>query len=301
MTYDHVQNSELPQAPPVRSRASRLLCTKPAVWAVLAIFCSAGCGNDPALDAPPDEVDPHATYDAGKKKDGSVANARDGGAHDDTHSSTTDHATTQPGSGSKDAAVGVDASKGDEHGHMAAVDAGMMEACSYHGAPDSRDDGIKDSNAVVTTVGTGKDTLLPEAVLAWMKEKEFAEAHDAWHLIRRWDQGCRKSNAAAAGCRSAETLMSKGLWRADIQQGGPGDGYAFMAMHRHMIHMLKQSFPKHQELFAGFKKVPRAKADADNPMSWRNVSWTSNNLTGFDTLENIEKNLDKFPTEDNLG
>jgi len=301
MTYQDALHSECPGQPAVRSRASRWLSAKPAVWAVLAMFCSAGCGNDPALDAPPDEVDTHTTHDAGKKKDGSISSSsKDGGAHDDdTHTTSTDHAT-EPDGAVKDAAVAGDAGKGGDHGHMA-VDAGMMEACSYHGAPDARDDSIKDSNAVVTTVGTGKDTLLPEAVLAWMKEKEFAEAHDAWHLIRRWDQGCRKSNAPSAGCRSAESLTSKGLWRADIQQGGPGDGYAFMAMHRHMIHMLKQSFPKHQELFAGFKKVPRTKADPENPMTWRNVSWTSNNLTGFDTLENIEKNLDKFPTEDDLG
>jgi hypothetical protein len=72
-------------------------------------------------------------------------------------------------------------------------------------------------------------------------------------------------------------------------------------MHRHMIMMLNVAFPKHPSLFAGFTKVPRTQNDAANPHPWHAISWSSSNITGFDTLENIEQNLDKFPTEDDLG
>jgi hypothetical protein len=144
------------------------------------------------------------------------------------------------------------------------------------------------------------DLLEPQIVLDWMDENEFAQAHDGWHLVRKWDQTCRMSNAPA-DCLTAQNLTSQGLERAPIQQGAPGDGLAFMMMHRHMIMMLKTAFPKHTKLFEGFTKVPRAVGDAENPVPGRQISWTPSNVTGFDTLENIEKHLDQFPTEDDLG
>jgi hypothetical protein len=36
-------------------------------------------------------------------------------------------------------------------------------------------------------------------------------------------------------------------------------------------------------------------------MPWHQISWTSDNLKGFDILENIEQHLDMFPTDDDLG
>jgi hypothetical protein len=119
--------------------------------------------------------------------------------------------------------------------------------------------------------------------------------------VRKWDQGCRKSNAVAEGCSSAQRLLGQGLTRAPIQQGAPGDGLAFMAMHRHMIQMLKATFPKHADLFSGFKKVPRTREDPENPKSGESISWTSDNMKGFEILENIEQNLAQFPDEDELG
>jgi hypothetical protein len=148
--------------------------------------------------------------------------------------------------------------------------------------------------------GVDNDLLMPKIVLDWMDENQFAEAHDGWHLVRKWDQTCRQSNAPAT-CATAQNLVSQGLSRAPIQQGAPGDGIAFMMMHRHMIMMLNTAFPSHPKLFQGFSKVPRTTSDPENPMPWHQISWTSDNLKGFDILENIEKNLDMFPTDDDLG
>jgi hypothetical protein len=199
-----------------------------------------------------------------------------------------------------DAASPMDASmSGHEHVGDAAIDAAMQH-CLALPAPDPRDELLTGQPREIT-VGASRDLLVPELVEKWMDENEFAQAHDGWHLVRKWDQGCRRSNAPAQGCASAQRLLNQGLTRAPIQQGAPGDGLAFMAMHRHMIQVLKATFPKHSALFAGFKKVPRSKADAENPTPWRNVSWSADNIKGFDTLENIEQNLSMFDSEDALG
>jgi hypothetical protein len=181
--------------------------------------------------------------------------------------------------------------------------AGMAAAemhCLLHTDVDPRDDKLT-NDPLTQTVGFSKDLLVPQLVLDWMDEHEFAQAHDGWHLVRKWDQSCRTSNATADTCAAAQTLVKQGLARAPIQQGAPGDGYAFMVMHRHMIRMLKMTFPKHEALFSGFEHVPRTTADAQNPTSWKTISWTADNIKGFDTLENIEQHLDQFPTEDDLG
>jgi hypothetical protein len=179
----------------------------------------------------------------------------------------------------------------------------MTEAehqCALHAEPDPRDATLT-SEPMMVTAGSGQDLLLPQIVLDWMDEHEFAEAHDGWHLVRKWDQTCRRSNATASSCTAARRFADQGLPRAPIQQGAPGDGVAFMMMHRHMIDMLKTAFPRNASLFAGFTKVPRTRSDPENPHPWANISWTSSNEVGFDILENIEQNLDRFPTEDDLG
>ena len=86
-----------------------------------------------------------------------------------------------------------------------------------------------------------------------------------------------------------------------IPAGAPGAGLAFLAMHRHMLHMFRAAFPSHAELFRGFAHIPRAIDDPENPMPWRAPTWTDSNLAGFDILENIEQHLDLFPSDDDLG
>jgi hypothetical protein len=142
---------------------------------------------------------------------------------------------------------------------------------------------------------------MPAAVVDWLYDQGWQQQHDDWHNIRRWDQNCRQSNAAADGCRYAQNLLARGLWRAPIQEGASGDGYGFLAMHRHMIVGIKQAFPTHADLFAGFTKVPRVQEDPENPHPWAPIRWSSAQLRALDTLEHIEQHLDEFPTEDDLG
>jgi hypothetical protein len=171
--------------------------------------------------------------------------------------------------------------------------------CLWKVSVDPRDEMLTDEPLVWEGAGQ-KDLLVPQIVLDWMGENEFESSHDGWHLVRKWDQSCLQSNASASSCRAAQRLQMQGLERAPIQQGGKGDGLAFMAMHRHMIHMLDATFPKHTSLFDGFTKVPRTSEDKQNPAGHR-LSWGADNIKGFDILENIEDNLSMFPTEDDLG
>jgi hypothetical protein len=168
-----------------------------------------------------------------------------------------------------------------------------------HG-PDSRDGTFADA-PVEVMVGNSKDTQVPMAISDWMFARGWHQEHDDWHNIRRWDQNCRKSNAPEAGCAYAERLTAKGLWRAPIQEGAPGDGYDFLAMHRHMIQMVREAFPSAKALLSGFKRVPRSKEDAENPQPWTNVRWSTGQLEAINKLENIESHLAEFPTEDELA
>ena len=268
---------------------------------VLLAACGAGCGDD--VGAPPTSsahedttAHPHAKDAAVKQPLDAKVDGRS--AHPDAaaHGGNDAAQPSAPRAPSSDAGA-----PSDPHGHAQLEDAGAAaQHCRAPAHPDARDDQLA-SVPTELAVGRSKDLLLPKGVLDWMAEHEMAPAHDAWHLIRRWDQNCRKSNAPAEGCAAAQRLEAQGLWRAKEQQGAPGDGYKFMLMHRHMIEQLKATFPKHADLFKGFTHVPRSQQDDQNFMTWKRVSWTSNNLKGFDILENIEKNLAMFASEDELG
>lgn len=156
-----------------------------------------------------------------------------------------------------------------------------------------------------------RDLRMPPGVVEWLTEQGWAQQHDDWHRIRRWDQGCGRSNATIEGpdglldteddCASAKQLDGLGLWRAPKQENAPGDGFAFLVMHRHMLQGIRQAFPDHLELFDGWTTVPRSQDDPENPMPWRPVNWSASQLEAIDKLEHIEDHLDEFPSEDDLA
>jgi len=179
---------------------------------------------------------------------------------------------------------------------------------AYPPAPQNDDPGELE----IVTFGDGaQDVRMPAGVVEWLGERGWPQQHDDWHRIRRWDQGCGLSNATPEGpdgmegtdddCASAKTLRDEGLWRAPLQENAPGDGYAFLAMHRHMLEGARQAFPDHPELFAGWREVPRSQEHPENPMPWRGVRWSTGQLEAIEKLEHIEDHLDEFPTEDDLA
>jgi hypothetical protein len=178
-----------------------------------------------------------------------------------------------------------------------------LQHCRMDLGADARDASLR-SEAVRFDAGAGRvDLLLPDAVRAWMDEHDWLQMHNDWHDVRKWDSQCRQSNVPEDGgtCAFAQQQRGKGLHKAALQQCSPGDGYAFLMMHRHMIETLEQVFPAHADLFAGFTHVPRTTDDPENPMPWKMLVWSQDNQRALDRLESIEQHLEEFPTEDDLA
>ncbi len=140
------------------------------------------------------------------------------------------------------------------------------------------------------------DLTVQPGVLAWLTEHEWQQAHFEWHSIRRCTGG---------GSMSRVNICSRtAMIPTDQECKSDGDGFQFLAMHRHMIDSLKQLFPKHKEQFEGFDEFPQSAEDV--PQQWR-ASWAS----GFsaDDLKNAEiadeiakpENLAKFASEGAFG
>ncbi|WP_437900747.1 hypothetical protein [Sorangium sp. So ce124] len=145
------------------------------------------------------------------------------------------------------------------------------------------------------------DLQLPQEMVDWLEEQNWVQEHGDWHNIRRWDLGCLQSPSGGGVCEGAEVMEARGLWRAEIQEGEPGDGYAFLVMHRHMIRGFKEAFPKHAALISGFKEVPLTQDDPENPLPWVDIRWSEDQLAAIALLQDIENNLDLFESEDDFG
>lgn len=146
-----------------------------------------------------------------------------------------------------------------------------------------------------------RDVQVPVEMVDWMNENNWQQIHDDWHNVRLVDQFCGRSNPPVEQCPRLADLEAKGLYRAALQQGAPGNSLEFLAMHRHMLLNLGQAFPSHVDAIAGFSRVPRIATDSENLMPWQEIRWSENQLAALDKLEHIEDHIDEFPTEDDLG
>ena len=173
------------------------------------------------------------------------------------------------------------------HGHA-------YDHCAAGEQPDARAAQLVDLPAEWRSPRNGAiDLALPQDVLAWMGERVWEASHDAWHNVRRCQVGFGRGNAL---CSRPELVP------ADQECASAGDGYQFLVMHRHMMQALRQAFPKTPDLFAGFPKFPYDAQDV--PAQWRDrfgSGWSSSIKETASVLENIEKELDRFPTEGDLG
>lgn len=193
---------------------------------------------------------------------------------------------------------------GDERGgsgEHAASHEGVPEHCTEGHRPDPRDATMKGEPNVLDLGDGRRDVLLPAEVIAWMEEQGWQQQHNDWPNVRRVDIACRRAGATDESCAAAQALAARGLSRAPMQEGQLGDGYAFLVMHRHMLRTLREVFPRHHALFDGFRHVPLSTDDPENPMPWREVRWTPDQLRAIDRLEHIEEHMDEFATEDDLA
>jgi hypothetical protein len=181
--------------------------------------------------------------------------------------------------------------------------------CSQPYAEDPRDSTMTGELVRIVTSDNGTpddpsddqyELQLPQEILDWLQEQNWIQEHGDWHNIRRWDQSCARTEPGAS-CEVADAMTNRGLSRASIQEGEPGDGYAFLVMHRHMIRGLEQAFPRHFEQIRGFRYIPTSKDDPENPIPWIDVRWSPEQLEAIDMMENIGRHLDLFASEDDYA
>jgi hypothetical protein len=215
-------------------------------------------------------------------------------------------AGNQPSSGSgATATAGSSASTGGASGGSASGGGGggsggdstRHDHCEHGESADPRDPSLATPSRpdVFTATNGDVDLALPKAVLDWMDERVWKQSHDAWHNVRRCGGG---------GLPGADTSVCKNKEFVPENQEceNAEDGYEFLVMHRHMMIALRQAFPQHQELFAGFPTFPYEAKDV--PTQWQSrfgTGWTQQILDTAKKLEAIEDNLAEFPTEGDLG
>lgn len=165
--------------------------------------------------------------------------------------------------------------------------------------PHPSDETMRDGAAEFTKNGQIDLTVQPE-VLAWMEEQEWQAAHFEWHSIRR----CSADGPGGLGGMSRVDICNSSVpVPSDQECKTTGDGFQFLAMHRHMIQSLKQLWPKHSEQFEGFDKFPTTAEEL--PQQWREDfgPWSATTLANAKIADEIDKpeNLSRFPDEGAFG
>ena len=189
---------------------------------------------------------------------------RDGGAHDTDSNSSDSPATDKPRT--PDSKI---------------PDYNDLHNCGGSEPADARD-ALLSGKPDALSYGDGVDLVLPQQVLDWMTERRWQPSHDGWHNIRRCTSApilppdappppfvITQPDAVARVC--AETAVIPPQRECENAR----DGYEFLVMHRHMLRSLRQAFPDHAELFAGFPSFPFHIEDV--PEAWRD-RWTMGGL-----------------------
>lgn len=111
------------------------------------------------------------------------------------------------------------------------------------------------------------DPRLPQEMDAYMEGAGWGAHHVLWHLEQRYD--VYQYRAAQGDAGAAQTVAygdSLGWKRAAFQEGAPGHGVHFLAMHRAMFEILEARFPQHRPLLSGWITPPQDPTDGDDPV-----------------------------------
>lgn len=102
------------------------------------------------------------------------------------------------------------------------------------------------------------DPRLPAEMDAYITTRGWGEHHDQWHYEQRYDF---YRYLAAQGDQGAQEVVdygdAKGWQRAPYQEGAPGHGIQFLAMHRAMFQLLAENFPQHYAYLDGWPTPPQ--------------------------------------------
>ncbi len=132
---------------------------------------------------------------------------------------------------------------------------------------------------------------MPAEILDWMEQRDWGRHHLEWHVVRQWDllTPAQQSWAAAQGWQ-----------RAARQEGTAGNGLEFLRMHRAMIELLRDNFPAHAALLAGWTTPPTDPADPQDPKpaNGRPDAFSADMQQAIDRLQT---NIGTLASEDELG
>lgn len=171
----------------------------------------------------------------------------------------------------------------------------VHDHCLHGELPDPRDETLPDVPDQWQSPSGQIDLMVPKEVIAWMGERYWEPAHDAWHNVRRCVNG-------GGGLFRAAECNRTDLVNPNRECANAANGYDFLAAHRHMIEGLKQAFPKHAALFAPFPKFPYDATDVPEVYRGRfGTGWSQAVKDAAKILEDIENNLSRFPTDGDLG
>ena len=135
---------------------------------------------------------------------------------------------------------------------------------------------------------------MPVDVMDWMNARNWGDHHLSWHTARQWD---------LLGASDRAWAEEQGWSRADRQEGAPGNGFDFLLMHRAMIQLLRETFPAHAALLAGWAQPPTDPNSARDPMPPNNPTprvFSANMQTAVANLQSAA-GLAVFASDDELG
>jgi hypothetical protein len=142
------------------------------------------------------------------------------------------------------------------------------------------------------------DIRLPEEIINWMTSLNWGEHHDEYHIVKRWDIWYHLAAQNDLEGKEVVAYIEANNWkRAKYQEGEPGDGLEFLAMHRAMLMMVKEEFPEHSSLFNGWKSPPTDPLDKEDPV----VDGIEFDIKKSEGIQLIETNPDFFLSQDHFG
>jgi hypothetical protein len=172
-------------------------------------------------------------------------------------------------------------------------DAGVVDAAPETPLGPACDE---DNPITAATTDGSIDHSLPDAIVQFERKWGWNCGHREYHEAREWDYF-----VATNATDRVSYMQKKGWTRAAVQEGAPGSGLDFLAMHRVMVRTLRDRFPASAALFAGWTAVPTtATTDdplpSDNPISTA-AFWDSMN----GAISRVQTNPTSFANDDALG
>jgi hypothetical protein len=124
----------------------------------------------------------------------------------------------------------------------------------------------------------------------WIQQHSWGLHHVEWHTSRQWD------TLTAA---QQQWALQQGWQRAPRQEGGAGNGFDFLLMHRAMLQVLREQFPEQAALLAGWQTVPTDPDDATDPVPAGNPRDLDPNM--LQAITRLQNQADSFDSDDACG